>query len=52
MNRNVKFTKNFGPSMDPMVPNETGSPKYIYNFQTRAFEKFNHLRKNCRNTLH
>ncbi len=23
MKRNVKFTKNFGPTMDPMIPNET-----------------------------
>ena len=23
MKRNVEFTKNFGPSMDPMIPNET-----------------------------
>ena len=23
MNRNVKFTKNFGPSLNPMIPDET-----------------------------
>ena len=29
MNRNVKFIKNFGPIMDPMIPNETFIPKNI-----------------------
>ena len=29
MNRNVKFIKNFGPSMNPMIPNETIIPKNI-----------------------
>jgi uroporphyrinogen decarboxylase len=29
MNRNVKFTKNIGPSMDPMIPNETKVIKNI-----------------------
>ena len=29
MNRNVKFIKNFGPSMDPMIPDETFIPKNI-----------------------
>ena len=29
MNRNVKFIKNIGPSMDPMIPNETKINKNI-----------------------
>jgi len=29
MNRNVKFIKNFGPSLDPMIPGETFIPKNI-----------------------
>ena len=29
MNRNVKFTKNIGPSMDPMIPNETKIVKNV-----------------------
>ena len=29
MNRNVKFTKNIGPTMDPMIPNETKIVKNI-----------------------
>ena len=34
MNRNVKFTKNIGPSMDPMIPNETKIIKNINIFQS------------------
>ena len=34
MNRNVKFTKNIGPSMDPMIPNETKIEKNIDIFQS------------------
>ena len=33
MNRNVKFTKNIGPSMDPMIPNETKIVKNINIYQ-------------------
>ena len=33
MNRNVKFTKNIGPTMDPMIPNETKIIKNINIFQ-------------------
>ena len=33
MNRNVKFTKNIGPSMDPMIPGETKIDKKINIFQ-------------------
>ena len=29
MDRNVKFTKNFGPSLKPMIPNETKIPQNI-----------------------
>ena len=29
MNRNVKFTKNFGPSLNPMIPDETKILKNI-----------------------
>ena len=29
MNRNVKFTKNFGPSLNPMIPDETNIPQNI-----------------------
>ena len=29
MNRNVEFTKNFGPSLNPMIPNETKILKNI-----------------------
>ena len=34
MNRKVKFTKNIGPSMDPMIPNETKIIKNINIFQS------------------
>ena len=34
MNRNVKFTNNIGPSMDPMIPNETKIIKNINIFQS------------------
>jgi uroporphyrinogen decarboxylase len=33
MNRNVKFTRNIGPSMDPLIPNETKIIKNINIFQ-------------------
>jgi len=29
MNRNVKFTENFGPHMDPMIPDETKIPQNV-----------------------
>ena len=47
MNRNVKFTKNFGPSMDPMVPNETEILKNISIISKLEPLKnsINHLRK-------
>ena len=34
MKRNVKFTKNIGPSMNPMIPNETKIVKNINIFQS------------------
>ena len=34
MNRNVKFTKGIGPSMDPLIPNETRIVKNINIFQS------------------
>lgn len=34
MNRNVQFTKNIGPFMDPMIPNETKIIKNINIFQS------------------
>ena len=34
MNRNVQFTKNIGPSMDPMIPGETKINKNINIFQS------------------
>lgn len=34
MNRNVKFTANIGPSMDPLIPNESKIAKNINIFQS------------------
>ena len=49
MDRNVKFTKSFGPSLDPMVPNET---KIIKNIPiTKKLEPLENSIKALRNEL-
>ncbi len=49
MDRNVKFTKSYGPSLDPMVPNET---KIIKNIPiTKKLEPLENSIKALRNEL-
>ena len=36
MNRNVKFTENFGPSMNPMIPEKTKILKIFFSYNSTA----------------
>ena len=49
MNRNVKFTKNFGPSMSPMIPDVTNIPQNISIFS--KLEPLKNAISYLRNTL-
>ena len=41
MNRNVKFTKNFGPSLNPMIPDETNIIQNISICTNLNLKQFN-----------